>query len=184
MHRSDAYRIIRRNLRWQVVSFANDATRTLALEIEIMEGVEDFFARARWISAALGLAIFILAIVGLLKPTPPISSSLANVLYISICCGSVMLQDGHMMFNRKSASYRLYVIKTDLDADVDGDPVITVDHQVEVLPKAQRNRLSFWRYPYRTNITNAYDARRERPNRISMWGADYSGPYDFVLTPR
>jgi hypothetical protein len=89
-----------------------------------------------------------------------------------------------MKFNNKSANYRLYVIKNELDADVDGDPVITVNHQIEVLSKAQINRVSFWHYPYRTNITNAYDARRERPNRLSMWGADYSGPYDFVLASR
>src|ERR1700712_2156668 len=98
-----------------------------------MDGVDDFFAKGRMVAAAFVLILLIFIVLkGVFSPTPPVSVSLANGTYVSICCGRIALRDGVMSFGKQTARYSLSVAKTDLSADVDGDPVITADHRVAV----------------------------------------------------
>jgi hypothetical protein len=154
-------------------------------DIKAMDGVDDFFTKGRMVAAALVLALLILiAVKGVLSPTPPVPISLANGTYVSKCCGSIVLRDGVMTFGGQTARYSLSVTKTDLSANVDGDPLITSDHKIVVIPGIQNSNFGFWRYPHRSNMMNLYDARQEPPNRLSIWEQDHSGPYEFVLASK
>lgn len=127
------------------------------------------------------IIVLILAAVGLFYPAPPISVSLANGTYTSECCGELLLKDGLLIYDGGSVRYRLLVRKTDLEGETANDVAVTGGHRVMVTPGKSTRYIHFWHTPYRENGINQYDVRNKPPDRLTLYGDDYSGPYDFSL---
>jgi hypothetical protein len=150
-----------------------------------MDGVDYIMDRARLFGILVGVVglIAVLA-VNIVSPAPPISESLANGIYLSTCCGKVVLNDGLMSFSGGHVRYKLFVGKTDLMATPDDDVVVAQGHNIRLVTGRQNNNISFWLSPHRSNMMNIYDAAHKPPNRFSLYGDDGSGPYDFSLMSR
>ena len=123
-------------------------------------------------AAALGIPIYLTR-----SPPPPIS--LANGTYFNPCCGNIVLKNGLMSFSSGSTKYHLTVIKTDLQADTDDDVVISNGHKVSLNVGAHNRSVGFWLASHRNNSMNIYDAAKKPPDHLTLYGSDYSGPYDF-----